>query len=247
MLLGTKWSENVNGLNVAVINPSDKKMAADSMRKSFYSAAAVPVALGLDNRDDPEVTSMVDREIDVFVNSGFSCVVRNNVNGEVSGGAFFAYFARNEDYCVIEGASMADWHNAAAEIAMGVRPEKPQLIWREYQYQHVYNACQVRMAATGAEFAVYYAIIYLAPEARDSGVSDMLTSAVERATLKQNGTTLVLATVDAFTAKAKEMFSKPVVLERAAYEDQKLSIGGVPLFGKLAKFGGITVLSSNRR
>jgi hypothetical protein len=119
MLLGTKWSENVNGLNVAVINPSDKKMAADSMRKSFYSAAAVPVALGLDNRDDPEVTSMVDREIDVFVNSGFSCVVRNNVNGEVSGGAFFAYFARNEDYCVIEGASMADWHNAAAEIAMG--------------------------------------------------------------------------------------------------------------------------------
>jgi hypothetical protein len=75
------------------------------------------------------------REIDVFINSGISFVVRNSISGEICGGAFNCYFARNDNCDVIEGASMGDWYNAAAEIAMEVKPEKPQLIWRDYQYQ----------------------------------------------------------------------------------------------------------------
>ena len=43
-------------------------------------------------------------------------------------------WARDDGYEVVE-CSMLEWHNAAAEIAMELSPERPQVIWRDYQYQ----------------------------------------------------------------------------------------------------------------
>ena len=43
-------------------------------------------------------------------------------------------WARDDGYDVVD-CSMLEWHNAAAEIAMELSPERPQVIWRDYQYQ----------------------------------------------------------------------------------------------------------------
>ena len=43
-------------------------------------------------------------------------------------------WTRDKDYDVVD-CSMLEWHNAAAEIAMELDPERPQIIWRDYQYQ----------------------------------------------------------------------------------------------------------------
>ena len=43
-------------------------------------------------------------------------------------------WTRDEGYDVVD-CSMLEWHNGAAEIAMELSPERPEIIWRDYQYQ----------------------------------------------------------------------------------------------------------------
>ena len=43
-------------------------------------------------------------------------------------------WSRDDSYDVVD-SSMLEWHNAAAEIAMELNPERPEVIWRDYQYQ----------------------------------------------------------------------------------------------------------------
>ena len=49
---------------------------------------------------------------------------------------------------------------------MEVCPRRPGPVWRELQYQHIYNECQVAMSAAGRDFCVYFGPAYIAPEAR---------------------------------------------------------------------------------
>ena len=52
---------------------------------------------------------------------------------------------------------MLEWHNAAAEIAMEVDPERPQIIWRDYQYQggelHIFKSFAIEEEIGGNHFS----------------------------------------------------------------------------------------------
>merc|ERR1712039_62701 len=67
-----------------------------------------------------------------------------------------------------------EWHNAAAEIAMELSPERPQVIWRDYQYQHLYNATQALLRKRDANCAFYYGLGYVAPQLRGRLTHDVL-------------------------------------------------------------------------
>ncbi len=134
---------------------------------------------------------MVDKELDLYVNSGVSTVFRNAETGAIVGGQLFCSWSKNDDYEVIEDASMASWHNLAAEVAMEISPERPQVrnlpgfltsvcsqetlqaIWRDFQYQHLYNLAQKRIRDTGATFCAYIRLGYLSAEARGKAVYEV--------------------------------------------------------------------------
>ncbi len=246
-ILGDKWSASSKGVTISVLrDEQEKKDVAEYMKEKFYNAAAIPASLGLNRHRECDVTRrMVDREVNLFVNSGISCAVREG-GGVLAGGAFFAHFPRNKDYEVIRGVSMADWHNTAAEIVAEEGGQFPAVAWREFQYEHVYNLCQERMSAVGADFAVYYAIIYFDPGVRAGGLRHAVSKAVEEAVLAQNGTPLVLCTFDALTDACLKTFAKPVVLDRVAYSDQKLVLNGEPVLQKYSDLGGITFVSADK-
>ena len=57
-----------------------------------------------------------------------------HVGGEIGACYLGLPWTRDEGYNVVD-CSMLEWHNAAAEIAMELSPERPEIIWRDYQYQ----------------------------------------------------------------------------------------------------------------
>ena len=63
----------------------------------------------------------------MYLNSGMSCTIRKSDTNELVGCTFFTTWKRDDDYEVVEDASLASWHNTAAEIAMEENPECPQV------------------------------------------------------------------------------------------------------------------------
>ena len=57
-----------------------------------------------------------------------STIFRDSKTGALLGGHLFCSWGRDDAYEVIEDASLAEWHNTAAEIAMEVKPERPQVL-----------------------------------------------------------------------------------------------------------------------
>ena len=122
------------GLEYSKIAPDDGKLrgeAAAFMSKNFFREAVVPAALRLASSEE-RVRRMVLKEIDLFLDSG-TCVL-TIARGEIVACYLGLTWTRDKDYDVVD-CSMLEWHNAAAEIAMELDPERPQIIWRDYQYQ----------------------------------------------------------------------------------------------------------------
>jgi hypothetical protein len=102
------------------------------------------------------------------------------------------------------------------------------------------------MATNSAEFSLFLSTIYLAPKARDLGVVYKLAKAGQQAAaLDQKGTVLTAATSDKVAQLLKTHLANLVEIDSFAYKDQKLAIGGVPVFEKLHDIGGITLLGNS--
>ena len=71
--------------------------------------------------------SILKKETDMYLNSGMSCMIRKSDTKELLGCTFFTTWRRDDEYEIIEDASLASWHNTAAEIAMEENPECPQV------------------------------------------------------------------------------------------------------------------------
>jgi hypothetical protein len=115
-----------------------------------------------------------------------------------------------------------------------------QAIWRDYQLQHVYNAAQKRMVDTGTDFCVYYGCAYLKPEVRGLDFHKKLSPLLSEAFLSQNGTGIDILTINKLVNHSKFAVGQGgFVADHVPYADQKLSVDGIPVFGKLTKLGGI--------
>lgn len=102
------------------------------------------------------------------------------------------------------------------------------------------------MATNSAEFSLFLSTIYLAPKARDLGVVYTLSKSVQQAAAPdQKGTVLTAATSNKVAQVIKSHLSNLVEIDSFAHKDQKLAVGGVPVFKKLHDIGGITILGNS--
>ena len=147
-----------NGLEFCKIAPDDSKLrseAAAFMSKNFYREAVVPAALRLASSEE-RVRRMVNKEIDLFLDSGTCILTRKS--GEIAACYLGITWTRDSGYDVVD-CSMLEWHNAAAEIAMEVEPERPQVIWRDYHYQGrelSLNTLQLRLRLMSFQVTLQY-------------------------------------------------------------------------------------------
>jgi hypothetical protein len=124
-LIGEDFKISLNGLMVNTVTP-DKGGTKDEARKfmmdTFFREAAVPSALGLlSNR------AAVERELDMYLGSGFSVTVHNEASKELVGCYACTSWNKEPNYDIVENVTMAQWHNTAAEIAMEENPKHPQV------------------------------------------------------------------------------------------------------------------------
>ena len=171
-LIKRNWSSKVGNFTLAAMPSCDdavREEVCNYMRVNFYKEAIVPGALHLWEHNVAS-DAIFNKEMDLYLDSGMSFLLRCNVTGRLMGCFLNCYWPRDPMYDIIRGFNMAEWHKSAAKIAMEVCPKRPQPIWREFQYQHIYNACQMAMADRGLSFCVYFGPGYLDPDARGLGI-----------------------------------------------------------------------------
>ena len=171
-LIKRGWSAKSGNFTLAPMPSGDnavKEEICNYLRGTFYKEAIVPGALRLWERDEAS-DNIFNQEMDLYLDSGVSFLLRCNETGRLMGCFLSCYWPRDPEYDTIQGFTMGEWHKAAAKIAMEVCPERPEPIWRAFQYQQIYNACQMAMAERGLTFCVYFGLGYLAPEARGLGI-----------------------------------------------------------------------------
>jgi len=248
-LMGRDWSKSSEkGFEVSVIDPEAPNAAAvmEEARKfmiaTFYKEAVVPAALNL-TADNDHVRGILKKETDMYLNSGMSCVIRKSDTKELLGCTFFTTWRRDEEYEIVEDASLASWHNTAAEIAMEENPECPQALWRHYQYQHLFNLAQKTMRDLNKDFCFYVGLAYIKPEMRKmNGGAEFYPLLIQEA-LSQNGMLIDTVTVTALLKGNKIHYGNMYnIVDSMEYKDQKLAINGKSLFEPFQKAGGIYLI-----
>jgi hypothetical protein len=99
------------------------------------------------------------------------------------------------------------------------------------------------MAETGTDFCVYYGLGYMRPEFRGQAMFAKIGPSIMEAISSQNGTCTDVTTVDKLVYQGKFIVGQGgYVSDYVPYTDQKLTVDGIPVFEKLAKFGGISMI-----
>ena len=113
----------------------------------------------------------LDREMEHYLRSGASVEMRD-ASGNLAGVGFVFFWTRDEGYQIIE-ANVRDWHNTAAEIAHEQSAKAteevrvyPQLVWRDYQFLHLYNLGQQQLRLSGKEFMIWFGCLHIAEKHR---------------------------------------------------------------------------------
>ena len=141
-------------------------------KSTFYHEAPVPHALNLTKMNCQATTSYVDAEIESGLKSGCSLLYTNPTSVEKNKLEIRAIMSnliwqRNDKYEVV-GANAKSWHNAAAEIVhKSPHRNYNHLVWRQYQFQHIYDMGQhLLQKEPDKRYAFYCSTGSIAPEYR---------------------------------------------------------------------------------
>ncbi len=236
--------ENIRYTAVSADDEAQKKVARDFMVSRFYVHAPIPKALQLSSDDDAS-REIVAKESALALNSGLCSTLHLEDTGELVGCMFNSCWRRDPEYDAVRGHSMLAWHNAAAEIAMEEAPKRPQPVWRDYQYQHLYNAAQLWLEQTDAEFLIYYGMGYLEPKARKLTAVKRMGTMFEPIIRANGGIGFALNTIEPLEPLTLSMYKNPVVMDEASYKDETLALpNGEKVFEHLEAFGRFLLVGS---
>lgn len=202
--------------------------------------AVIPLALRLTAQDEA-TKNIVSREMELYLNSGVSGILRNNQTQEVVGCFFNACWSRNPDYEPVDGVTMAEWYKTAAVVAVEMDAGHPEPIWRDLQYQHIYNIAQAKMTETDTDFAFYYGMGHVMPELRGSGIFNACSNLFFSA-IVEKGLSIGMFTVNSMLERAKKG-KFHVIWDHVDYTDVEFSVGGRPVFRRSFDLGGVTLVS----
>ena len=213
-------------------------------RQTFYKEAVVPSSLGL-WKPDNGADDIFQKEMDLYLDSGVSFVLRCDRTGELKGLFLNCIWKRNSDYDAIHGFNMNEWYKTSAKIAMDVCPERPEPIWRGLQYQHIYNECQIILAKKEQDFCLYFGTGYMVPEARRLGIMGSFFHELGKLALLNGGICMATTTVEGLRNR-NESRKFATELGHISYSDQVLeSTDGRMVFGAISNKGGMSLLMSD--
>ena len=225
-------------------NEAVRSEVREYARDTFYKDAVVPSSLGL-WKSDKEADSIFEKEMDLYVDSGASFVLCCDQTGELKGFFLNCIWPRDPSYEAIRGFNMSEWHRVSAKIAMHVCPERPEPLWRDLQYQHLYNECQITMAKNEQDFCIYFGPGYMVPEARGLGISKAFFHELGKLTLVNCGICMSVPTVEALRNR-EENKTFSTELGHISYTDQVLQTSdGKMVFGDHAEKGGMSLMMSD--
>ena len=211
-------------------------------KNTFYKDCVVPSLLGL-WKSDEEAKSIFEKEMDLYLDSGASFVLRCNETGKLRGFSLICIWTLDSNYEAIHGFSMREWHIVSAKIAMDVNPTRPEPIWRELQYLHLYNESQIVLAKKKHKFCMYFGPGYMAPDARGLGIFNIYFHEFGKLAILNGGICFGVPTVQALRNKGVNKLATE--LGHISYSDQVLQTSdGMKVFGPIEKKGGLSLMMS---
>jgi hypothetical protein len=207
---------NENDTEVTFIEKQDSEQVKEFMLRTFYEEAPIPKVLNL-SRNCSKTRQFLDKnELNLFINSGVSLKVKDK-SQNLLGIGFSAAWRQNPRYEII-GADVKNWHNTAAKIAQNYPENERHLIWRELQYQHIYDLAQRVLIKSKKSLVFYLAMLYLSPEIRSSKIGEnaLIQTTVPGCSL------LCQSNFRAFDKTIYQKFKNPVLLDEVKYAEEEL-------------------------
>jgi len=207
---------------------------------NFFGEAPIPKALGLAKPQCEHTSEFLNKELDLYLqsNSSIAC----SVDGKIVGAILNAVWKRNDDYEVIN-ADIKTWHNAAAEIVYkNTIPGIGHLIWRDYQYQHIYNSIQMALRNSNKTLGFYAGMGTVLPAYRGGGYSQKLLFLMYMDwALSEKCILCTLTTLPAHQNFKELMMFFDVnaehVVDEVKYSEQNLVLDGKKVFSEYANLG----------
>ena len=245
-ILGTKPYLK-DGIKVTTLNkpikPGQLYQMVDFMKTNLYSTAPVPKALGFDSTPETsrEVSDFMTDELEKLLTSGVSLSFEKDGRLVAVGGNMF--WARDDSYQVVEDVSMLEWNNTAAEIAEESDCAHPQLIWRQYQWQFMYNLFQSELRRLDLPFGLFFSSGSKCPSIQgEKSINTEFILPLQEKVIRSGGLTCAYSSHNYVTKVMQAMLHKSYVADGAAYEDLNLRINGKNVFDSLHKMGGVKMI-----
>lgn len=228
------------GLRVDLVHPDDtktQKAAKDLLWHNFYTAAPVTKCLRMYDKPTDAILEMVEKETDMYLKSGVSNVIRSiDGSSEVLGVGLSAFWKRNDDYDIID-CDAKTWHNTAAEIATELEPEDPRIVWRHYQFQHIYNLCQRYMKMYDLDHALWCGNFYNSKAIRASGINMSYFNAIHQEVMNLPAVMGTQINFKAYEKAVHGTFKNMLVGDSLYYSEEDLILDGQKAFDEYAKLG----------
>ena len=201
---------------VSVIDQVSTSDIKAYMARTFYREAPIPVALKL-ARDCEKTRQFLDKELNLLLNSGVSFQFVDKRSQSVVGIGLSCAWNRCQKYDVV-GASLKEWHNTAARIAREeFKEDERHLVWRDLQWQHIYDLGQRLLSHSKRPHVFYFAMLYLDSPLRATKIADNSLT-VE----KPDCTLLCQSNFRGFDKTVSRVFKKPFVCDEVKYSDEEL-------------------------
>ena len=216
------------------------------MSSTFYREAPVPLALNLADVNCTRTRNFLNNEISAALNSGASLFYTKPNGTDFISIALNLIWERNKEYEVV-GANIKEWHNAAAKV-IATSPElrDKHLLWRNYQFQHIYDVGQKLLEkAPEKKYALYLSTGYIHPDFRSSGTST--TSDISKLDDYHNHWKNIsdciiyyTTTFSAMNKRIEKFYPHYKPFDYISYTDQELVLDGRRCFQEYEHLGGIT-------
>ena len=236
-----------NGVRMTTLNHDIPRIQVNEiiayLKANFLTTAPVPRALGLhkSHQTSTEVNQFIHQEFETLINSGVTTIIEKD--GKLVGVAENIFWTRDDSYELVEDATMREWHNTAAEIAMETDTAHPELIWRDYQWQFTYNAFQKQMRRLNSPHGIFFSGISKSKEVQgNKEINGDFLFPMQKILAKYGGLTCAQSTHKYITKSMYELLHNSKTVEEAPFREQILQMSGKRVFQHLDETGGIGVI-----
>lgn len=208
-------------VNVSVIDPRKDAQAVKAyMYKTFYTQAPIPTVLKL-SRNCDKTKHFLEKELNLFINSGVSMKFCDSINNDILGIGLSVIWKRNPNYEII-GAPVKEWHNTAASIARTFPEEERHIIWRDLQWQHIYDIGQRLLCQTKKPQVLYKAMLILNPDLRSSSIANQAIDTVSSKNDNADFSRFVQSNFRGFDKNVNQIYKNPHLLDEVKYSEEQL-------------------------